>query len=110
MGWNRICYRPSATEAASKARVYTRRVLVGGYRPQAPVKTGEVAPVLLSRLRRLLPLDGGGKSSFPLLTVTLGFFLSHTQNALHIIFFREQLHHLFLCLLVFRIPFFVLDL
>ena len=45
-----------------------RRSLVGGLRPQAPVRTGATAPVLLSRLRRLRvgtnstplrPPDGG---------------------------------------------------
>ena len=39
-----------------------RRSLVGGCRPQAPVRTGAVAPVLLSRLRRLLLPAGRGKN------------------------------------------------
>ena len=39
---------------ASNAPVYTGACLLVADRPQAPVRTGANAPVLLSRLRRLL--------------------------------------------------------
>ena len=42
--------RTGAVVAASNASVYTRRVLVGGCRPQTPERTGAVAPVLTGGL------------------------------------------------------------
>ena len=88
-----------------------RRSLVGGCRPQTPVRTGAVASVLLSRLRRLLLPAGRGKSSSrPLLAVTIFLFLRRAQNPLHVVFGREQFYHFFLRLPVLWIPFFLLSL
>ena len=88
-----------AVVAASNVSVYTRNVLVGGCPPPNPCKDwGTVAPALLSRLRRLLLPAGREKSSpCPLLAVTILLFLGHAQNPLHVVFGREQFHHLRPC-------------
>ena len=80
--------------AASNASVYTEARLLVADRPQTPVKPGPGAPGFLSRLRRLLLPAGREKASpRPLLAVTIFLFLRHTQNPLHIVFYREQFYH-----------------
>ena len=84
---------------ASNAPVYTGACLLVADRPQAPVRTGANAPVLLSRLRRLLLPAGREKSlSCLLLAVTIFLFFRHAQNPLHVVFGGEQFYHFRLCL------------
>ena len=79
--------------------------------PQAPVRSGAVAPLLLSRLRRLLLPAGREKSSSCLrLSVTIFLFFCHAQNPLHVVFDGEQFYHFFPRPLLLGIPFFVLCL
>ena len=64
---------------ASNASVYTEARLLVANRPQTPVRTGANAPVLLSRLRRLLSPAGREKSSSRiLLAVTIFLFFCDT--------------------------------
>ena len=80
-------------------------------RPQPPVRTGAVAPVLLSHLRCLLPCGGTEKAgglSFFLTQFPLLLFLGQSQNSGGIVFGGEQLHHLCLCLFLVWVQLFVL--